>query len=74
MASRWSKRESTAEADLAPPAEDPRNAVGGVPHERQPIRDGTRPHAELLEHAVLVEEDVAATVPAHDAHAADRLR
>ncbi len=55
------------------PAGDPRIAVGGIPHQRQPIRYGARSNAELADHPILVQDDVTATVPADDAHPRDQL-
>ena len=64
MDSRCSNRASTAAADLAPQPGMPGIAVGGVAHQRQPVGDGARPDAELGDHALLVQDDVAAAVPA----------
>ena len=52
---------------LGAPAGQARDAVGRVAHQRQPVRDGRRLHAELLHHPGPVVGDLPPAVDLHDA-------
>ena len=68
------KRARTVAADFAPQPGMPGKAIGRVAHEGEPIGDRRGAHTVLLHHGLLIDDELAAPVPAHDSLAADQLR